>query len=50
MSPFAFVIVILMRENHYIDTFVAMQKANKYYKNLEMNLQDREYPFPEVID
>jgi hypothetical protein len=39
-----------MRENRYIDIFAAMQMVNKYYKTLEKNLRDREYPIPVVID
>lgn len=50
MSLFAFVTAPLMKGNHYIDTFVAMQMVSKYYKNPEKNLKDIEYPSPEVID
>lgn len=50
MSLFAFVTAPLMKGNHYIDTFVAMQMVRKYYKNPKKNLKGTEYPSPEVID
>ena len=50
MFLFASVLVPPMKENHYIDTFMAMQMVGKYYMKVEKNLKDREYPYHEVID
>lgn len=50
MFLFASVLVPPMKENHYIDTFMAMQMVGKYYMKAEKNLKDREYPYHEVID